>query len=262
MILEDITAKVYIRLAEDMEKVSYEEIKNRAVAMEKHNKPSFKKAIRQRDISFICEVKKGSPSRGIIAEAFPYKQIACDYEEAGAAAVSVLTERDFFFGSLEYLREIAAAVSVPVLRKDFIVETYQIYEAKVAGAAAVLLLCALLPDEELKEFIDLAKSLGMDALVEAHNAEEIRRALAAGADIIGVNNRNLKDFSVSFETSLNLRKSVPFNIVFVAESGIHTAEEIERLREARVDAVLIGEKMMTSRNKKAALAELRGTDEG
>ena len=179
-------------------------------------------------------------------------------EAAGADAVSVLTERDYFKRSIEYLRDIAKSIGLPVLRKDFMVEPYQIYEAKAAGAAAVLLICALLPQEELTELVDLTRSLDMDALVEAHNKEEISQALWAGADIIGVNNRNLKDFTVSLDTSVNLRRAVPKEIIFVAESGICSAEDILLLRKNRVDAVLIGESLMRSDNKKRTLAALKG----
>ena len=183
---------------------------------------------------------------------------AKDLMAAGADAVSVLTERDYFKGSIEYLRDIAKSIGLPVLRKDFIVEPYQIYEAKAAGASPVLLICALLPQEELTELVDLTRSLDMDALVEAHNKEEISQALWAGSDIIGVNNRNLKDFTVSLDTSVNLRRAVPKEIIFVAESGICSAEDISLLRKNRVDAVLIGESLMRSDNKKRTLAALKG----
>lgn len=210
-------------------------------------------------MSFICEVKKASPSKGTIVDDFPYIEIAQEYEAAGADAVSVLTERDYFKGSIECLRDIAKSIGLPVLRKDFIVEPYQIYEAKAAGASAVLLICALLPQEELTELVDLTRSLDMDALVEAHNKEEISQALWAGADIIGVNNRNLKDFTVSLDTSVNLRRAVPKEIIFVAESGICSAEDISLLRKNRVDAVLIGESLMRSDNKKKDFGGFKGS---
>lgn len=210
------------------------------------------------DISFICEVKKASPSKGVIAEHFPYLEIAKEYEQAGAAAISCLTEPEYFLGQDRYLEEIAGRVKIPVLRKDFTVDSYQIYEAKVLGADAVLLICAILSEEQIRESIRIADSLGLSALVEAHDEQEIVKALSGGARILGVNNRNLKDFTVHVENSLELRRYVPGDILFVAESGIRTAEDIEKLRQGNVQAVLIGETLMRCRDKKAMLEELRG----
>ena len=198
----------------------------------------------------------------MIAEDFPYLEIAREYERAGAAAISCLTEPEYFLGQDRYLEEIAGKVRIPVLRKDFTVDAYQIYEAKMLGAGAVLLICAILSEEQLREYIQIADSLGLSALVEAHDEQEIRRALSCGARILGVNNRNLKDFTVNVENSLNLRKHVPEEIIFVAESGIRTAEDIERLRQGNVQAVLIGETLMRCEDKKAMLAELRGDGRG
>ncbi|GHV66745.1 indole-3-glycerol phosphate synthase [Spirochaetia bacterium] len=222
----------------------------------------FEKALSPPGISFICEVKKASPSKGIIAGDFPYLQIAKEYEEAGAAAVSVLTEPEYFLGSDEYLREISAAIKIPMLRKDFTVDIYQIYEAKLLGAKAVLLICGLLDAPTLKTFIECAHSLGLSALVETHSEDEVKSALDAGARIIGVNNRNLKTFQVDTGLSLRLRPLVPAGVVFVSESGIRTAEDVRLLAEAGVDAILIGETLMRSEDKTAALAELRGLSEG
>ena len=207
---------------------------------------------------FICEVKKASPSKGIIAEEFPYLVIAGEYEQAGAAAISVLTEPHYFLGSDDYLKEIAAQVKIPVLRKDFTIDAYQIYEAKLLGASAVLLICALLEDAKLKEFIKIAHELGISALVEAHDETEVQRAVAAGAQIIGVNNRNLKDFTVDIRNSVHLRALAPKTCLFVAESGIKTAEDIAVLKENGVDAVLIGETLMRAADKRAMLQELGG----
>ncbi len=219
----------------------------------------FKKAIKAEGVSFICEVKKASPSKGIIAEDFPYLSIARDYEKAGAAAISVLTEPDFFLGNGEYLKEIIRAVSVPTLRKDFIIDPYQIYEAKLWGASAVLLIAEILSEQKLKELISLSESLGLSALVESHSLPELRKSLSAGATIIGVNNRNLDTFDVDITTSIRLREYVPSDLVFVSESGISTREDIEALEKHGVDAVLIGETLMRSPDKAAALASLRGT---
>ncbi len=210
------------------------------------------------EISFICEVKKASPSKGIIAEDFPYLQIAKEYERAGAAAISVLTEPEFFKGSSEYLTEISSNVSIPVLRKDFTVDEYQIYEAKAIGADAVLLICALLDTQTIKKYLSVCNELGLSALVEAHTEDELKSAITAGARVIGVNNRNLQTFEVNIDNSIRLRKLVPKDIIFVAESGIKTAEDMALLKEAGVDGVLIGETLMRSTNKKEQLNALRG----
>ena len=217
----------------------------------------FEKALAAPELSFICECKKASPSKGLIAADFPYLSIACEYERAGAAAISVLTEPKYFLGRDEYLREIAAAVTVPCLRKDFTVDEYMIYAAKTLGATAVLLIVAILTDEELKAYLSLADALGLSALTEAHDEGEIERALKAGAKIIGVNNRNLKNFTVDTNNSLALRRYVPQNILFVAESGITTAKDAARAKAAGADAVLVGETLMRAADKKAKLAELK-----
>lgn len=219
----------------------------------------FEKSLNKPGISFICECKKASPSRGLIASDFPYLQIAKEYEKAGADCISVLTEPKWFLGSDRYLEEIVKTVSIPCLRKDFTVDEYMIYEAKVLGAAAVLLICSVLSEEgRIREYIDICKELGMSALVEVHDPAEVQMALRAGAGIIGVNNRNLKDFSVDTGNSRRLREQIPPNVLFVSESGVKTPEDIEILREIGADAVLIGETLMTAADKKAKLDELRG----
>jgi len=218
----------------------------------------FEKSLRSKDIAFICEIKRASPSKGIIAEDFPYLEIAKDYEAAGAAAVSVLTEPFYFKGDDRYLREIADVVSIPLLRKDFTVDSYMIYEAKVLGASAVLLICAIMDKKTLTEYINIAHSLGLSALVETHTGAEVGMALEAGARVIGVNNRNLKTFKVDISLSERLRTRAPQDIIFVSESGIRTADDVDRLRQHGVDAVLVGETLMRSHNKKAELDKLRG----
>lgn len=258
MILDDITAAVSKRLAADKAAISPEEMKQLALKAPKPVGYPFEQALSQPGLSFICEVKRASPSKGLIAPDFPYAAIAKAYEEAGAAAISCLTERDYFQGSIDYLKDIASQVSIPVLRKDFIIDEYQIYEARANGAAAVLLICAILDDDTLRRFFALADLLGLSVLVEAHDEQEVRRAIAAGARIIGVNNRNLKDFTVSLSTSCHLRPMVPHSILFVAESGIKTAAHTKTLREHGVDAVLIGETLMRAADKKAMLQELAG----
>jgi indole-3-glycerol phosphate synthase len=218
----------------------------------------FETALRMPGLSFICEVKKASPSRGVIAEAFPYRQIAREYEAAGAAAISVITEPEFFQGSTVYLQEIARDVRIPCLRKDFIIDEYQIYEAKFLGAAAVLLICALLNEKQLAAFIGVAESIGLSALVETHREAEVESAVNAGARIIGINNRDLQTFTVDLDVTRRLAKRIPANIVKVSESGIHTPEDIERVKDCGIDAVLIGESMMRTRDKKHYLEELSG----
>ncbi|MFR1255287.1 MAG: indole-3-glycerol phosphate synthase TrpC [Eubacterium sp.] len=258
MILDEIAEKTRIRVAGAKQKISPEEMKQKALACEIDREFPFEKELRKKGISFICEVKKASPSKGIIAEKFDYRSIAESYEEAGAGAISVLTEPEYFKGSIEYLKEIAEDVKIPLLRKDFTVDEYMIYEAKAAGASIVLLICAILDEETLKHYIEIADSLGLSALVEAHDEEEIQMALRAKARIIGVNNRNLKDFTVDIHNGIRLREKVPQDVLFVAESGIRTREDIEELEKVHVNGVLIGETFMRAENKKAMLAELKG----
>lgn len=223
------------------------------------HRKSFIEALKKPGMSYICEVKKASPSKGLIAEDFPYLEIAKEYEAAGASAISCLTEPFYFKGSDRYLREITDAVDIPVLRKDFTVSEYMIYEAKILGASAVLLICSLLDDVQLKGYMEVAKNLGMDALVEAHDSDEVFRAIAAGAEIIGVNNRDLRTFKVDMGNSIALRSLAPADTVFVSESGIRTSDDIGRLRDNDVDAVLIGETLMRREDKKAAFEELNGS---
>jgi len=258
VILDKIAASTRLLIEQKKRLVSLTDIKKQAEGLDKNNAFAFEKAINKQDISFICEVKKASPSKGIIAENFNCLEIAKEYEQAGADALSVLTEPNFFLGSDEYLHEIQKEVSIPVLRKDFTIDEYQIYEAKALGASAVLLICSLLNTDILREYILICSELGLSALVEAHDETEVESALKAGARIVGVNNRNLKDFSVDINNSLMLRKYVPENILFVAESGIKTAKDVQMLRQANVNAVLIGETLMRSGNKQKALDELRG----
>ena len=219
---------------------------------------ALKKASKEDQIALICEVKKASPSKGVIDEEFRYLEIAADYERAGASAISVLTEPYWFLGSDTYLKEIRRLVKLPILRKDFTVDPYQIYEAKGLGADAVLLICALMEKEKLAESIQIAHDLGLSALTEAHTEEEVRMALGAGARVIGVNNRNLKTFEVDLETSIRLRNMVPESILFISESGIRTPEDIQRLKQSKVNGVLMGETLMRSGDKKQLLSELRG----
>ena len=270
-ILNEIAAKTKERIQKEKleipEKDLIQMIQKRKVQMLLHPEQqsitsrtphSFYQALKKEGMSYICEVKKASPSKGLIAPAFPYLEIAKEYQEAGAAAISGLTEPFYFQGSDRYLQEITAAVDIPVLRKDFTVDEYMIFQAAAYGAAAVLLICAILNDEQLKEYRELAEELGMDALVEAHDEEEAERALKSGARIIGVNNRDLKTFQVDMQNSIRLRKLAPENVVFVSESGIKTSDDIRKLYDNQVDAVLIGETLMRSQDKKAALEELNG----
>ena len=256
-ILDTIAQYTKRRVAEEQQLISLGEMKERALALGTGNGRAFYQALAGPGMSFICEVKKASPSKGIIAEDFPYLKIAKEYEEAGAACISVLTEPSRFLGSDTYLKEIAETVHIPVLRKDFTIDAYQIYQAKVLGASMVLLICALLDEATIREYIGICDSLGLSALVEAHDEAEIDMAVRAGARIIGVNNRNLKNFTVDVHNSERLRKLVPQNIFFIAESGIRTQDDIRVLHEAGVNGVLIGETLMRSDDKKAMLDELR-----
>lgn len=258
MILDTIAAATKTRIERRKAEIPLEKIKQRALSMDLAAGFPFEKALNQPDISFICEVKKASPSRGLIAADFPYLQIAQDYELAGADAISVLTEPEYFQGSDDYLVQIKDLTSLPVLRKDFTVDPYQIYEAKTLGASAILLICALLDTRTIRDYLAICDELGLSAIVEAHDEREVESALAARARIIGVNNRNLKDFTVDLRNSIRLRKLAPENILFIAESGIKQASHIEMLRQAKVNGVLIGETLMRSTDKKAMLAELRG----
>ncbi|OON97722.1 MAG: indole-3-glycerol phosphate synthase [Candidatus Epulonipiscioides saccharophilum] len=260
MILDKILASTKIRIEEEKKQISEASMKTLAISVA--DRRSFKDAIfrptKSDPINFICEVKKASPSKGVIVPDFDYKKIAKDYSQAGASAISVLTEPEYFLGSSEYLAEISKIVSTPLLKKDFIIDSYQIYQAKAIGASAILLICSALSDKKLKKYLELAKSLGLDALVETHDKEEVQRALSVGAEIIGVNNRDLKTFDVDINTSIYLRELVPIDKVFVAESGIKTRADIIRLEQANVDAVLIGETLVRESDKKAILNQLKG----
>ena len=258
MILEEIAARTVQRVAEEKAAFPLSEMKKRAEAMDANTGFPFKKALGGDEISFICEVKRASPSKGLIAPDFPYLDIAKDYERAGASAISCLTEPFWFKGRDEYLTEISNAVKIPVLRKDFTVDEYMIYQAKTLGASVVLLICSILSKEQLSEYLGIAHSLGLSALVEAHDEDEVRTALSVGAGIIGVNNRDLRTFTVDINNSARLRKLVPPEVLFVSESGIKSAADIEALRSNGTNAVLIGETLMRSPDKKAALDELRG----
>ena len=218
---------------------------------------SFYQALKKPGMSYICEVKKASPSKGLIAPDFPYLEIAKEYKSAGASAISCLTEPFYFQGSDQYLWEIASEVDIPVLRKDFVIDDYMILQAAAYGAAAVLLICALLPTETIREYLKICDDLGLTALVETHDENEIRSALKAGARVIGVNNRNLKNFTVDFSNAANLRKLIPTNVIFVAESGVKEPQDVGVLAEIGADAVLIGESLMRAEDKTERLAEFK-----
>lgn len=256
-ILDQLADHARERVSEAKREVSLEEVRQRALSMQKGSF-AFEKALKKDGISFICECKKASPSKGLIAPEFPYVQIAEEYEAAGADCISVLTEPKWFLGSDKYLKEIADAVSIPCLRKDFTVDEYMIYEAKVLGASAVLLICSILGESEIREYLQICDEFGLSALVETHDEREVQMALDAGARMIGVNNRNLKDFSVNTDNSRRLRELITSEVLFVSESGVQTAEDVAALRAIGADAVLIGETLMRAADKKAKLAELRG----
>ena len=256
-ILEKIAERTKLRVAECKNKISSEELRQQAFSLPRGNF-LFESALRKPELSFICECKKASPSKGLIAENFPHVEIAKAYEAAGADAISVLTEPEFFLGDDKFLAEISREVSIPCLRKDFVVDEYMIWQAKILGADAVLLICAILDDERLKKFLATCDELGLSALVEAHDEIEIKRALDCGARIIGVNNRNLKDFSVDMDNAKKLRSLVPLEKIFVSESGVKNSDDIKKIRRLGADAVLIGEVLMRAADKKSKLNELRG----
>lgn len=258
MILDEIAAYTKERIEYEKSKLPMTEIRAQAKELNADTGYLFEKALAKPGISFICEAKKASPSKGVIAEDFPYVRIAKEYEAAGADAMSVLTEPKWFMGKDEYLKEIRKEITIPIIRKDFTVDEYMIYQAKLMGADAVLLICAILSDTQLQEYYGIADELGLSALIETHDEEEVQRALKAKARIIGVNNRNLKDFTVDIENSVRLRNMVPEDILFVSESGMKTRADIARLEENGTNAVLIGETFMRSPDKAAMLKELRG----
>ena len=258
MILDKIIEATKIRVAQEKQVETPKAVKAAALALPSDTGFPFEAALRQQDFNFICEVKKASPSKGIIAEHFPYLDIAKEYEVAGAAAISVLTEPDFFKGDKKYLQEIASTVKIPVLRKDFIIDDYQIYQAKLWGASAILLICACLDVPTLTKFRELADSLGLSSLVEAHDEHEVQMAIDCGARIIGVNNRNLKDFTVDVQNSVRLRNLVQDDVIFVSESGLETPEDIQVLRDNNIGVALMGETFMRSPNKVEKLAYLYG----
>ncbi len=258
-IIKRIAADKRMQVAQEKKEISYEKLKEMAMAA-KSSLPDFifEETLQKDGVSFICEVKKASPSRGIISKDFPYMDIAREYERAGADCISVLTESKYFLGNDRYLSDIRKAVNLPIIRKDFIVDTYQIYQAKVIGANAVLLICSLMNVEFLEECIGTCNKLGISALVEVHSEDEVQMAIRAGARMIGVNNRNLKDFSVDVHNSIRLRKLVPKEMVFIAESGIRTRDDIKALEKEGVNAVLVGESLMQSESKEQKLKELKG----
>lgn len=257
-ILAEIANYARERVAVDKQKISLDELKSLAKNSRLGDRKRFFAALKRPKLSFICEVKKASPSKGIIAENFPYVEIAREYESAGADCVSCLTEPKYFLGSDKIFEEIRAEISLPMLRKDFTVDEYQIYQAKAMGADAVLLICAILDNSTLEKFLRLCDELNLAALVETHDAEEIQSAISAGAQIIGVNNRNLKNFSVDFSNAARLRELIPPEKIYVAESGVKTPADVATLKKIGADAVLIGETLMRAADKKSKLNELRG----
>jgi indole-3-glycerol phosphate synthase len=259
-ILDEIAVKARLRVAKAKENVPLDLVRSKAIGVcQAHigDTLPFEKALTVPGLSFICEVKKASPSKGIIAENFPYLDIAKEYEAAGASAISVLTEPEYFLGSDRYLQEIAAKINIPVLRKDFIVDSYQIYEARLLGAQSVLLIAALLDVKTLAAYVKTAFELGLSALVEIHSEAETEQAQEAGARIIGINNRDLKTFKVDTGVTARLKKAIPAGIITVAESGIKSADDVREMKEIGVDAVLIGESLMRAKNKKEFLADLK-----
>ncbi len=263
MILDELAAYSRVRMERAKEQKTLEQIKTEALRLTDEQRQRtggadffrFEKTLQRPGLSFICEVKKASPSKGIIAEDFPYLEIAKDYEKAGADCVSCLTEPKWFLGSDEIFKQIRGQISLPMIRKDFTVDAYQIYEAKLMGADAVLLICALLDTETVREYLQICDRLGLSALVEAHDEAEIASAIEAGARLVGVNNRNLKNFTVDFENAARLRELIPESVTFVAESGVKDCEDVKSLASIGADAVLVGEALMRASDKGRKLKE-------
>jgi indole-3-glycerol phosphate synthase len=259
-ILEQLAEYAVYRVGQAKKTVSLEQVKEQALLIKKEEFV-FEKTLKKPGLSFICECKKASPSKGLIARDFPFLQIAREYEDAGADCISVLTEPKWFLGKDAYLREISQVVTVPCLRKDFTVDEYMIYEAKALGASAVLLICTILSEAQMKEYLAVCEALGLSALVEAHDETEVEMALSAGARIIGVNNRNLKDFTVDTQNSRRLRALLPEDVLFVAESGVQGPEDVRQLTQIGADAVLVGEVLMRAADRRKMLIELRKSSE-
>jgi indole-3-glycerol phosphate synthase len=257
-ILGEIAARTKERIQEEKRWTSLADVKSMVADVECDAGYPFEKAMRKEGLSFICEVKKASPSKGVIAVDFPYEEIAEAYEAAGADAISVLTEPFYFLGKDQYLQDIRRRVSLPLLRKDFVVDEYMIYQAKLLGADAILLICSILSEAQLREYLQIASSIGLSVLTEVHDAREMEIAISSKASIIGVNNRSLRDFSINLDNARKLRDMVPDGVVFVTESGIRTAEDIQKVREMGSDSVLIGEAFMKSRDKSGMMAVFRG----
>jgi indole-3-glycerol phosphate synthase len=256
-ILSEISKYAMIRVLKDKETMSLDRLKSLTENLPKGDFP-FEEALKRPGISLICEIKKASPSKGIIDPEFNYLKIAKEYEKGKADAISCLTEPKWFLGSDEIFKDIRKKVSLPMLRKDFVVDEYQIYQAKLLGANCILLIVSLLNKETLEKYINLAASLGLSALVETHDEEEIKTALSAGAKILGVNNRNLKDFSVDLNNAKRLRELIPENVIYVAESGIASLDDAKMLKEAGADALLIGEFLMRSDDKALLIKKIKG----
>lgn len=256
-ILEEIADHAALRVAEDKEKLSFNEIKERALSAGKGSGYKFYEAIEKPGLSFICEVKKASPSKGIIDPVFDYLKIASEYEKAGADAISCLTEPKWFLGSDEIFCRIRSKVATPMIRKDFVVDEYQLYQARLMGADCVLLICALLDTDTISRYLKICEDLGLAALVETHDENEISSAVSAGARMIGVNNRNLKDFSVNLDNAARLRDKIPSDLLYVAESGVTSPADAALLRAAGADGLLVGEALMRAEDKASFLTSMR-----
>ena len=256
-ILDKLAEHARERVAREKKVIGPEEIRERALRLPAADGEKFYEAVARKSLSFICEVKKASPSKGVIDPVFDYRKIAREYEAAGADALSCLTEPEWFLGSEDIFREIRSIVCLPMLRKDFIVDEYQIYQSRLMGADCILLICSILDQNTVEKYLGICKDLGLAALVETHDEEEIDRAVSAGAGMIGVNNRNLKDFSVDIRHASRLRSMIPAGSLFVAESGVKSPEDAAALKKAGADAILVGEAMMRAENKKAFLEAMR-----
>lgn len=252
----DILARIVERKHRELSETTVPVAELRHVAEARTDYRDFAAALRAKRPAVISEIKKASPSKGVLVEDFRPAELAAQYERGGAAALSVLTDRDFFQGSLRDLQTARAACGLPVIRKDFTVAEYHIYEAAAAGADAILLIVAILDEAQLRDFRQLAACCGMASLVEAHDAAEVETAVRSGAEIIGINNRDLRTFHVSLDLSVALAPGIPDGVIKVSESGIFHATDIQRLRSAGFDAFLVGEHLVKSGDAARALREL------
>lgn len=262
MIIDDIVASTFERVAENKKRNSIDKLARLAFEKPINKDYPFEKALRNKaNLAYIMEIKRCVPTKGEITRNFDYKSIAKEYEDIGATAISVMTEPDYFKGDDDFLAEIARIVKIPVLRDDFIVDEYMVYESKLLGADAITLICSVLDEITLMRCLNLAENLGMSAVVEAHSSMQVKKALRVGAKIIAVNNCDLRNFEIDMNNSLELQKMIPEDVIFISRSGVKTYQDICKLEENNVNAVMVGEVLMRSHDKRKTFEILQGLRE-